>query len=380
MFNLIVLHLLRAIFLLVARIFPQKEPPAEQLAQGREKRILLVATTAIGDTLMCSPAIRAVRQARPQARIVAMVDRRRTELLASNPYIDDFIIHPGKFKKLISLIKRLRRERFDLVIILHANDPDSVPLVYLSGAPVRVGWAESRFAFLLTRPVPKRNPPGHYIDLRGDFLAAAGIPMPSRKMDLFLPPSAETEAAQFFQQVNLASSDNLIGFHPFGSYPAKCWPMDPARDFLARVINETDCRIIIFGGKQEKTSAEELAAAFPDRVISACGRLSVMGAAGVLKHCRAIVTTDSGPMHLALALGLPTVALFGPASPDMFGGLDSVAPFFPLIVPLDCPRPCQIKVCRRHDCMRLLTPEMVMSAFRKITSSPHAPGISPPAE
>ncbi|MBF0550989.1 MAG: glycosyltransferase family 9 protein [Deltaproteobacteria bacterium] len=374
MFNLIVLHLLRAIFLLVARIFPQAEPPAEQLDQGREKRILLVATTAIGDTLMCSPAIRAVRQARPQARIVAMVDRRRTELLASNPYIDDFIIHPGKFKKLIPLIKRLRREQFDLAIILHANDPDSVPLVYLSGAPVRVGWAESRFAFLLTRPVPKRNPPGHYIDLRGDFLAAAGIPMPNRKMDLFLPRSAEIEAAQFFQQVHLSSADHLLGFHPFGSYPAKCWPMDLARDFCSRVVSETYCRIIIFGGRQEKTSAEELAGAFPDRVISACGRLSVMAAGGVLKHCRAMVTTDSGPMHMALALGLPTVALFGPASPDMFGGLDSEAPFVPLIVPLDCPRPCQIKVCRRHDCMRQLTPERVMSAFQQITFPPVSGG------
>ena len=120
--------------------------PAVEVGQVEVRSICLVNTTALGDTLFSTPAIRAVRRAYPEARIVSLVHRNQRDLLRFNPHLDDIIEYPGKYKGVARLVGRLKAEGFDLVIVLHANDPDVVPLVYFSGARLRAGWAESQMS------------------------------------------------------------------------------------------------------------------------------------------------------------------------------------------------------------------------------------------
>ena len=156
--NPVLLNGLRWAFKLWVGVRPEPVHAADSFVPSQAGRVLLVCTTALGDTLLSTPAIRAVRSACPKACISVLASPAAREVLRFSPRIDELIPHRGKvdLRSLLTLprlVRLLRRQRFDLAIVLHANDPDIAPLTYMSGAPYRMGWRESRLGFLFTDPV-----------------------------------------------------------------------------------------------------------------------------------------------------------------------------------------------------------------------------------
>lgn len=369
MYNRMVLIVLKIVFLIIYKVRKAKSSRTE-LNKEQVKSILLVTTTGIGDTLMCTPAIRAVKETFPNARLSCLVDRRKIELVINNPHIDQMIVYPGKFKKIFPLLKDLRKERFDLAIILHANDPDIVPLVYLSNAKARVGWGESELSFLLTHPVCTKEKRLHFVIHKKRILESAGIKMESYRTELDLSHE-DLEFADKYLEKHKTKKDNcLIGLHPFGSKVSRWWPESHCVQLVNLLLsgNQSHIKIFLFGGLKEAEFARKMNKECGNRLTVLCGDTSLSQSAALIKKCDVFVTTDSGPMHIAFALDVPTIALFGPEMKNVVFPLEEDTRAVAIEKKIPCDRPCKKKECDQpeHFCMEWIKPEEVLRELEKM--------------
>ena len=162
-----------------------------QLVIQRSVRILLVSTTAIGDTVMATPFIRAVRKRYPNSHITVFAHHKRMSLLERNPHFDLLLPYYGKGKKLLRTLYSLRKGKFDLAIVLHANDPDIVPLIRWSGAPQRVGWGESKWSHLFTHTILRTHPPEHFSLHKKRLVESIGISVEDLRSEIFFKTEDE---------------------------------------------------------------------------------------------------------------------------------------------------------------------------------------------
>lgn len=350
----------------IFRTISEKEPLPPEYSPEKIKKILIVNTTAIGDTLLSTPAIRAIRKGFPGAKITALASRAAHSILLRNPNIDSFVVHPGRVNlkylvRLPLLIKNLKKGSFDLVIVLHANDPDAGPLAYMTGASWRMGFEESGFAFLFTMPIKTRSSIEHVIDVQLKNIGGLGLSPVGRHMEFFLDQDDVAEARPFVERLKKGKK-GFIALHPFGSNKNRWWPAERAREFIALFAKSADYSIVIIGGKKEKDEAEGLIKG--TEAVSIAGELSIRGAAALIREAALMVTTDSGPMHIAQAMGVPSVVLFGPADPIITGPIceeDIV-----IQKDLSC-APCLKKQCslERVECMWAISAKEVFEAALK---------------
>lgn len=283
-------------------------------------RILLVSTTAIGDTTMATPFIRAVRRHHPDAHITLFAHHRRMAVLEFNPHFDRLLPYYGKGKRLGSTLWRLRRGQFDLAIVLHANDPDIVPLVRWSGAPVRVGWAESKWAGLFTHTIRRTDPPEHFMLHKKRLLESIGIPVPDLHTELFLQTDDEVP---FHRDLtpwlrNVSPAGGYVVMHPFGTNPAKWWPLEHFFSIAEHVREKQGLAAVFVGADHDLHLVESHLRFDRSRHFAATG-CTIRQSAFIIQRALRMLTTDSGPMHLAFAVRCPTLALFGPTQPALHG-------------------------------------------------------------
>lgn len=350
----------------IFRTISEKDPLPPEYSPKKVKKVLIVNTTAIGDTLLSTPAIRAIRKGFQEAEITALVSRDAHAVLMNSPHIDSFVVHPGRVNlnyliRLPLLLKNLKKGSFDLAIVLHANDPDAGPLAYLTGASWRMGFEESGFSFLFTMPVKTRSSVEHVIDVQLRNIRGLGVNPVGRHMEFFLNQDDFIEAGPFVKRLK-AGKKGFIALHSFGRNKNRWWPVDIAREFLRLFSENTGYSIVIIGGKKEKDEAEGLIKG--TEAVSIAGKLSIRGTAALLRDAALMVTTDSGPMHIAQAVGVPSVVLFGPADPRVTGPLcekDIV-----IQKRLSCV-PCLKKTCRleRVECMLAIKAREVFEAALK---------------
>lgn len=361
MYNRLVLAVLRAVFLVWRRLRGRTPRPAPASVE----RILLVSTTGLGDTIMAGPAVAVARQAWPRAEIRVMAHRRWADLLSANPDIDGLIIYPGKFKRLVSLVRELRALHPDLAFIIHGNDPDIVPLVYMSGARFIAGWATSRFAFLMDRTAVFDND-RPYIERRVDVIRtlAGNLEAPGEK--LYLPPSIVDWADRFWEEAGLAPEERLLALNPGGSHQSKRWPDEHWQALIQTLGRDTGFRLALFGSPAEEAHLAKLAGAAGAEDAFIVARSNVLEAAALLPRAEALIGPDSGLAHAAVALDVPAAVIFGPDNPALTGPYLSRAPSVVLQAePRVCPdvSACRLKRCDHRRCMHGVTPDQVLRAL-----------------
>ena len=294
----------------IARYFDKR---SDVFDRDKISNILIINTTAIGDTLLSTPAIRALRKGFPSAHIAALVSKPAKEILLENKYINELIDYQPRINlpyliKLPTLLKILKSRKFDLVIVLHGNDPDTAPIAYLTGASHRLGWEESRLSFLFTMPVKMRDENEHFAEVRVGALSNIGVTPDGIDLDMPLNTEDEEEADAFLERNNLQKGI-LAGLHPFGSKSYKWWPLERMSKIADYLHEEHNLQPVIFGGAKEKTHAIEMANMMQVKPLIAAGELSIRGSAALIKRCRLFITTDSGPMHIAQTMKIPTIAI-----------------------------------------------------------------------
>lgn len=281
--------------------------------------ILMVSTTAIGDTVMATPFIRAVRQHFPTSSITVMAHERRIELLSENPHIDRFVVYRGKGKGLFRLLGQLRKGKFDLAIVLHANDPDIVPLVRWTGAPIRCGWGESKWAKWFTHKIYRTQPPEHFLLHKQRLLSTLGIPVTDLHTELFL--TAKDRSAyddRLRPWLEQRRCKPFVVMHTSGSNARKWWP-EARFHALSKYFYQARGWLTVFIGDAQSLARLEQSSDFDPQHQYLAKFFSLRQSAAVIDDARFMVTTDSGPMHIAFALRKPTLALFGPTQPSLHG-------------------------------------------------------------
>jgi ADP-heptose:LPS heptosyltransferase len=283
------------------------------------RRVLLINSTALGDLLFSAPAIRALKETFPDWRLDLLVNPAYASLVAHNPYLDRLIPFPGRSWRLWGLRRELQRGHYDLVIILHGNDPEATLLAWAAGSPYIIGSGRSPLSFAYSARVEKTDPWEHAIERRLNFVRLLGADTADKSMQLFLGPGETRRAEALLARHFGGSPALLVAFHPTGSGRYKWWPAESFAA-LGNYLHETyGAAFLIISGRRDRQEAEALAARLRGPSLVTGGRLPLPTVAALLSRCRLLVGNDSGPLHMALALEVPSIDLLGADHPRRVG-------------------------------------------------------------
>jgi len=330
-------------------------------------RVLLALTTGLGDAILSTPVFESVRSALPQSRIGLFVRASWAPLFLNEPDLDEIIPYPGKWRRFFSTLDSLRTFSPQLTLVLHGNDPDILPLVYLAGSQfiIRIPTAGTRYASLLSNSARKEDSHviagWHYIDNRLRILDSVGIP--HTRTTPILRPSKDKRASDWLRAV--CEKQPYVVVHPWAADDYKTWPITQARRFLEEFETAfPEHLVVITGSRADDTKAKELAEGL-GHVRLAAGKFGIEGAAFLISGAKAVVAPDTGILHMAAALDVPTVGLFAPTNPDFVGQRAESAVALSLVRPLTC-SPCVEKKCSHHPakCMSQFAASDVIAALK----------------
>jgi lipopolysaccharide heptosyltransferase II len=339
--------------------------------------ILVIKMSAIGDVILSVPSLRAIRSKFKDAQIKTLVGLQARDVLDGCPYIDGKIVcdFAGKDKGLYGLWNLgvdLRKRCFDIVIDLQNNKKSHV-LSFLSLAPLRYGYNNGKFSSLLNNGIRDDAPYLDPIEHQFRVLKSAGIKPVDKRLELW-PSSSDAERIDaLFQENWIKPSQGLIGINVKASsrWNSKNWPPKRIAELCDRLAKEFNMRVVLTGTKEDTLLIEKIRGLTASKPVAAAGRTAVMELASLIKRCRAYITPDSAPMHIASALGTPFIALFGPTDPARH-----LAPSENYIVikkDMKC-SPCYNPNCSKgFKCMRSIEVEEVFAAVKNILSRSEKP-------
>jgi ADP-heptose:LPS heptosyltransferase len=345
--------------------------PLATLDKSKVRSVLLALTTGLGDAVLSTPVFAAVRRALPQAKITLLVRAAWAPLFAAETDIDAVVPYHGKWRRFFPTLRRLRDAAPDLALILHGNDPDILPLAYLAGARhiVRVPTTGTRYGWLLSnvgREADSKTIPGwHYIDNRLRILDSVGIARTRLSPVIRPEPAAGRRAAEWRHRM-LGDAAYWV-LHPWAADSYKTWPAPQVAELIgAATTRWPQLRIVLTGSTRERNAAEALAVRHAGVVIAA-GEFDIAGTAALLTGARAVVAPDTGLLHLAAALDVPTIGLYAPTLVALVGPRAEHAPVRALQQPLTC-TPCLEKRCPYAEalCMAQFRSDQVIGALAEI--------------
>ncbi len=349
-----------------------------QITPETVREILVRGPNWVGDNIFAVPAVQRLKREFPSARLTVLAAKGLAPIWELVEGVDEVLPFDlrGGFKDLggkRELIRRLKRRDFDLAVIFPRSF-ESAFWIRLAGIPRRWGYAEEGRSFLLTRRARsergyRRTPRiDYYYRLldggRGESEAA-----PAR---LLIGPDLRERAREILRSAGVDPAVGpLAGIHPRASYgPAKCWPPENfAR--LARLLGERKkASVLLFGSEKERELLEGIAARAGAAAVNLAGRTDLRTLAALISFCRVFIANDSGPLHLAAALRVPVIGLYGSTDPEATGPRGEKARV--IYQGVDC-SPCLRRVCPTDfSCMETITPEEVMSAVEELwLTKPH---------
>jgi heptosyltransferase-2 len=319
---------------------------------------LVRATNWVGDAVMSLPTLRALRQRFPQARISILAKPWVADLYRREPFCDDLIPYTARtVADKWTVARALRPHRFDTAILLQ-NAFEAAAIAYLAGIPERIGYARDGRGFLLTHaiPVPRQSEiPRHESFYYLELLRRAGILNELPQNDAIRlegSPAARATGMDRFLQLGLG--ETVIGVSPGAAYgTAKRWLPERFADSAIRVANELGGAVAIFGSKDEHDLCQSVAtfvsASIVKPVKNFAGETTLAEFIDLAAACRVYLSNDSGAMHIASALGVPTVAIFGATDDQTTGPTGPLAKV--VREPVEC-SPCLKRECPiDHRCM-----------------------------
>lgn len=362
--------------------------PCDPRSMIHDPRVLIVRTDRIGDVVLSTPAIRAVRAAYPKGYVALMVQPATRPLVEGHPMLDEVITFDKEgihrtWVGMWRLAQQLRARRFDLALILHTTNRVLL-LTWLAGIRHRVGYAR-RLGALLTRSLPyvKRLGERHELDYTLDLVRFAemthspdgcpdppeGYPAQDRTLEIASQPEGQAPVEAWLREVGVRPEDRLLLLHPGASCPSKRW--SPERfAAVADCLAETRAtRIAVIAGPGEEGVADAVRRGAKAPVLAPPKPFTLAELPWLLKRAQCLVSNDSGPVHLACAVGTPVVAIFGRwgggLSPTRWGptGQRSVV----LHHDVGC-RPCLAHRCQiGFVCLQAVTVDEVVAAVKQAT-------------
>ena len=333
--------------------------------------ILIIKLRYIGDVLLATPTVRAIKAARPDIRVTMMVNRGTEDVLSGNPNLDEIIVlDKGSLPAQSRLIAGLRHRQFDTVIDLTDGDRSAF-LSWVSGAPVRIGFNDEhrwrgRYYTQVVQPVAGV---WHRIDRDLEVLKPMSMQAVSKDPQLWLTPAEKNSADELLEQLGVQRSQSIVILQPGARYWFKAWPAERYAELSDRLTSQYGCQVLIGGSDQDIDLAQQIQKMAKSSAMIMAGRTTIKQFAAIAKKSSLFVGSDSGAMHIAAAAGTPVVALFGPSSPREWGPRGG--PVEVLYKALDC-RSCFHPTCTRGEgnCMRQIIVGEVLDAAVRLLHVP----------
>ena len=307
-------------------------------------RILIIKPSSLGDVVHALPTVNLIRRRFPDAHISWLINDALTSLLNHSPIINEVIRFPRhQYTKLPALISRLRQNRFDIVIDLQGLLRSGL-MTWLTRAPRRIGLSDARegarFFYNEIVDVPQTHAVDRYL-CAARHLGCEAIPI-----EFPLGVSAPIK------------SEGLIAVNPSARWETKLWGNDHFAELVRRLPRD---RVVLTGSSAERDTIEQIAQG--NRNLA--GQTDLFQLAELYRRCAVVITNDSGPMHVAAAVGTPVVAIFGPTDPTLTGPYGNHHVVLRAGIPCS---PCFKGHCTNPvlmECMKLITVEQVLAAARR---------------
>ncbi|WP_297890003.1 lipopolysaccharide heptosyltransferase II [Sulfurihydrogenibium sp.] len=329
-------------------------------------RILLYQTAFLGDLILTTPLIQSLKKIYPDSFLTVISKPFGKDVLKNNPFVDRLITFDKSKDSTVSLIKTLRKERYDVAISPHRSHRASY-ILFLSGIPKRIGFDKSGFSFLYTDLVSHRFDGTHEIERNLKLL---------EKLSGFNPDLIEKnpklylsqEEEEFYKSFDLKSK-SYITVAPGSKWDTKRWTSSGFAKVIDVLIEKRE-KVVLIGSKEDEDFVNQILSKTLKKPINLVGKTTLRQTFSIVKNSKLLISNDSAPVHMAVCFDVPVVDIYGPTVKE-FG-------FYPYkngvvveIEGLKC-RPCGLhghKTCpiKTHECMKKITPEMVLENVFKLS-------------
>ena len=315
--------------------------------------------------VLLTPALRALKNAYPESNLTLLLRSRVADLMETHPYVDTCIVdtkNRGLYRSVTKLVRRIREAAFDVAVVLHPTSFRNALLPFLARVPIRVGTNVSGRGMLLTASC-KDDTSVHEVHRYLRVLKLLNINASQDFLE-FWHTDADREMIQdLLHAEGVSSTDRLIALNLGTTWRTKQWDTTNFAAVIQQIAHlAPDVRIVLTGSSNELALVEALPTSLP--IINFVGKTSILQLGALLERCEVCLTCDSGPMHIAAAVGTPTVALFGPTDPVRHRPYSNGHEVVEKSV--SC-RPCYKRTCQRQDtphlCMKEISIGEVVNAL-----------------
>ena len=334
------------------------------------RNILVVNINWLGDAVFSTPVFKALKSHYPQARIVCLAVPRVAEVLKFCPFIDEIMVYDEKGRDRspgakVGMIARLRSRRFEAAFFLHRSMSRAL-LVFLAGVPVRVGYANPKQRWLLTRAVEEKLTTEHRSDRYLRVVESHGVPVKDRTCELRCDPGDAEAACRFLESSGYKRMDPFAVLNVGGNWDLKRWPPQRFSELIRRVRRDWQLRVVISGGPGDRALAEGIVRDSGEEALVTAGAMTLGQSLALFEMAKVVVSCDSGPLHLAGSVGTPVLGIFGPTRPEVTGPR-GIGRSLVLFKDVGCNKaPCYYLECSNNVCMRAVTVDNVCEALRDL--------------
>jgi len=349
---------------------------SEELAGIDIRNILVIKLDRIGDMVMTTPIFRALKERCPNAQISVLVNPVNKSAITNNPFINSIFVYDKekKHKSLnsrIHFLRSIREKKFDLVIDPYLDyELNTSFITRFVGSKFRLGFEFAGREIFYNIRYPARAFPvftekKQIVDYYFDLISSLGVKADSKQPEIFLTSGEKENACQLLKNKGLKPEDKAIGIHPGAHHESQRWPVEKFAAVSDYLITRYGANVILFAGHEEKHLLSEFLNYADEPPIVSEG-IDLRQFMSVLSYCNLFLCNNSGPLHIATALNIPTVSTMGPTIPFLWWprGENQIV----LRKDVDC-SPCKRGVCGTHDCMELITTEDFIDAVERQIST-----------
>ncbi len=340
------------------------------------QKLLIVSSSWLGDAVITVPTIYGIRSIFPKAHAAILAKDTIADIFRAVPVIDEIIPYAkrkgfGKIDSHLHTARMLKKKKFDLAI-LFPRSLGTALMCLAARIPCRVGFTDPLRSLLLTEKLERSSEvlTVHQVYYYKKLLEPLGQAQFPEMSYLVVPDAERTWARTFMRANNLDPSEYIIGLNPGSTYgKAKQWLPERFQELAQRLIAKQGCRIILFGDSATSMLAAAIDKQLGGRAVNTVGRTNTLQLAALLERCSILVTNDTGPMHVACALGTPVVAVFGSTDQAATGPLGPHATAVNSSLPCS---PCLKRTCPKghYRCMHAVTVDTVEAAVLEQLKKP----------
>lgn len=337
--------------------------------QKKYNRILILEVNWVGDVLFSTPLIRAVRRKFKDAYIACLLAPRAREILEYNPAVNEIIIYDerGAHKSLAGkarLILELRRKHFDLAVLLHRSFTRAL-MAFLSGIKERAGYATKKRTALLTRPLEAPDTDLHKVEYFLKIAVSLGCDVSDKNYEFFTGNKERRYIEKELLKNGIKKTDTVVVMNPGANWAPKRWPEENFAGLSDALIRKYGVKLIISGAEKDAERALRIRSKMKEKVVVFCGKTNLKQLGALLGRADFVISGDSGPMHIAVAVKSSVIALFGPTSPHLTGPYGN-GNYRVIQKEVGCETPCYDLTCKDYRCMSAITVDDVLNVFKEM--------------